>query len=104
MITLTAEAARQIKASASAGNTQNMALRIAVRRESDGSLKYAVGFDDTKGNPGDKHFESEGVSMVVANTSADLLDGTRIDYVKLDSGEMGFVFLNPNDPAYKPAG
>lgn len=102
MISVTQAAAAQILEAARQGKAEGMALRVAVSRREDGSLQYALGFDDT-GASGDPSFEAHGVQLVVSRESQPLLEGTVIDYVKLDSGEMGFVFLNPNDPAYRPA-
>ncbi len=102
MISVTQAAAQQIREAARQGKVEGMALRVAASRREDGSLQYILGFDDT-GAHDDPSFESHGVKLVVAAESQPLLEGTTIDYVKLDSGEMGFVFLNPNDPHYRPA-
>jgi iron-sulfur cluster assembly protein len=34
--------------------------------------------------------------------SLDLLTDTVLDYVQMDDGKYEFIFLNPNDPNYKP--
>ena len=97
MITLTPEAAEQIRESARQANLEAMPLRIAVTRLEDGSFHYALGFDDNSLD-GDKAFQSEGVDIVVAPQSMDMLNGTVIDYVDLE-GKMEIIFINPNDPA-----
>lgn len=97
MITVTPEAAEQIRESAKQGNIEGMPLRIAVTRLEDGSFHYALGFDD-KSHEGDKAFQSEGVDIVVAPQSLEMLSGTVIDFVELD-GKMEIIFINPNDPA-----
>lgn len=102
MISVTKAAAEQILESARQGKAEGMAVRVAVTRHEDDSFHYALGFDDT-GASGDPSFGSHGVEIVVSRENLSLLEGTTIDYVKLDSGEMGFVFLNPNDPDYRPA-
>lgn len=102
MITITAEAAEQIKLSAKQGQMEGMSLRIAVQRNTDGSLHYALGFADEEHDE-DLHFTSEQVEVVVSPVSMDLLDNTIIDFVELDSGEQNFVFKNPHDPNYKPS-
>ncbi len=99
MISITAEAAEQIKLSAKQGQMEGMSLRIAVQRNADGSLHYALGFADEEHDE-DLHFSSEQVEIVVSPVSMDLLNNTIIDYVELDSGERNFVFKNPNDPNY----
>jgi len=40
---------------------------------------------------------------VVGAVSNPLLRGTIIDYVELDPGKFEIIFVNPNDPNYKPA-
>ena len=103
MITVTPEAARQIRESAKQGNMQGMPLRVAVTRKDNGEFHYALGFDDTN-REGDNSFRSEGIDIVVAPQSMDMLSGTVIDFVEID-GRKEIVFINPNDPAQqKPAG
>lgn len=98
MIKISPAAAEQVKLSAQQGKVEGMALRIAATKNSDGSLHYAMGFDETKED--DNRFTSEEVELVVAPDSMDLLNGTTLDYVELDGGNMEFIFLNPNDPDY----
>ncbi len=97
MITLTPEAAEQIRQSAQQGNTEDLPLRIAVTRMDDGSFHYAMGFDDNR-HENDARYQSEGIEIVVAPHSQDNLEGTVIDYVDID-GKMEIIFINPNDPA-----
>jgi iron-sulfur cluster assembly accessory protein len=97
MITVTPEAARQIRESAKQGNMQGMPLRVAVTRMEDGSFHYAMGFDDTS-REGDNSFKSEGIDILVAPQSMDMLTGTVIDYVDIE-GKKEIIFINPNDPA-----
>jgi len=97
MITVTPQAAEQIQESARQGKLEGMPLRIAVTRLEDGDFHYALGFDDNC-HEGDKTFQSEGIDIVVAPQSMDMLNGTVIDYVDLE-GKMEIVFINPNDPA-----
>jgi len=101
MISLTPEAAEHIRESATKGNMADMPLRVAVTRREDGSFHYALGFDDI--NRQDDHkFESEGIEIVVAPPSMDMLNGTIIDYVDID-GSKEIIFINPNDPAQQQA-
>jgi len=97
MISVTPAAANQIRESARQGNMQGMPLRIAVTRLEDGSFHYALGFDDTS-RDGDNVFSSEGIEIVVAPQSLQMLDGTVIDYVEIE-GNNEIIFVNPNDPA-----
>jgi len=97
MITVTPEAAEQIRESARHGKLEGVPLRVAVTRLEDGNFHYALGFDDNS-HDGDRSFQSEGIDIVVAPPSMDMLNGTVIDYVDLE-GKMEIVFINPNDPA-----
>ena len=99
MITVTPEAAEQIKSSAKQGQMEGMPLRIAVQRNNDGSLHYAMGFADEEHDE-DLHFKSEQIEIVVAPMSLELLNNTVIDFVELDSGEKNFIFKNPQNIGY----
>lgn len=101
MITITPEAAQQIRESAKQGHMEGLPLRIAAKRNDDGTIHYALGFADDE-RQDDMHFTTEGIEVVVSPFSIDLLNNTTIDYVELDSGEHNFVFKNPNDPNYRP--
>jgi iron-sulfur cluster assembly accessory protein len=96
MISVTPAAAKQIQESAKQGGTVGMPLRVAVTRLEDGSFHYALGFDDQQ-HEGDKTFQSEGIDIVSAPPSLDLLAGTVIDYVDIE-GKKEIIFINPNDP------
>ncbi len=101
MITLTEAAAKQIQLSAHQGQMKGMPLRLAAKRNPDNSLHYAMGFDDVSREK-DHKFSSEGIDIVVADSSAGLLKDTIVDYVELEPGKFHFIFLNPNDPNYVP--
>ena len=100
MIKVTAEAARQIKLSAKQGKSEGMPLRIAATRNEDDSIHYGMGFDDSKED--DISITSGDVELVVSPISADLLNGTVLDFVELEPGKHQFIFMNPNDPSYTP--
>ena len=103
-ITVTQTAAEQIKKSALQSQTDNLPLRIAVTKNPDGSLHYGMGFDDVGNNDGeDLSFTSNGVDIVIAKSSFELLKGTVVDYAELEPKQFHFVFLNPNDPNYQPS-
>jgi iron-sulfur cluster assembly accessory protein len=102
MITITPRAAEQIRLSAKQGNLIGMPLRIACQKQPNGGFHYALGFDD-QSQQGDETFTSEGIDLVVSILSKPLLSGTIIDYVELETGKFEIIFLNPNDPNYKPA-
>ena len=101
MITITPAAAEQIRNSAEQGNMQSMAMRIAARRNPDGSIHYGMGFDDTE-HEGDIHVTSEGVDVVISETTKILVDGMTLDYVEIEPETYQFIFMNPNDVNYVP--
>lgn len=100
MITVSPAAAEQIRKSAEETDSEDMCLRVAARVTPDEALDYGMGFDEPRED--DLRNTSEGIDIVVAPSSADLLHGTHIDYVQLETGEYNFIFQNPNDPAQKP--
>ena len=100
MITVTPAAAAQIKLSAEQSKTEGMALRIAATRNADNSIHYGMGFDDAKEE--DTSITSEDIEIIVSPSSAELLKNTVIDFVELEPEKFQFIFMNPNDPAYKP--
>ena len=97
MITISKTAAKQIRLSMEETGTEGMSLRVAARRLDDGSLDYAMGFDETDHN--DSHNRTNGIDVVVAPTSTELLSNAVLDYVEMESGEFQFIFVNPNDPS-----
>ncbi|RKZ69944.1 MAG: iron-sulfur cluster assembly accessory protein [Gammaproteobacteria bacterium] len=99
MITVTPAAAAQIKLSADQGKTEGMSLRIAASRNDDNSIHYGMGFDDSKED--DITVTTEDIEIIVSTSSAELLKNTTIDFVELEPDKFQFIFMNPNDPAYK---
>jgi len=75
-------------------------LRIAIKVNQDGSFHYNMGFDDNS-RDGDTTFEEKDIKFVVDIASLPLVGGMTMDYVDID-GTQEIVFLNPNDPNYKP--
>lgn len=102
MINVTPNAASQIQFSAKESGMQDAVLRIAIKQQQDGSLHYAIGFDDAI-SESDFRFEDQGVQMVIAESSQQYAKDMTIDFVELDNGEKNFIFLNPNDKNYSPA-
>jgi len=101
MITITKAAAAQIRHSAQQSQSEGMPFRIACQRNADGSFHYAIGFADVEHDE-DLHFTSEGIDIIVAPNSIELVDAMEIDYVELDVGDNDFIFKNPKDPMYVP--
>ena len=100
MITVTPAATAQIKLSADQGKTEGMSLRIAASRNDDNSIHYGMGFDDSKED--DITVTADDIEIIVSASSAELLKNTTIDFVELEPGKFQFIFMNPNDPSYKP--
>lgn len=107
MITITPEAAIQIRRASELADAEDMYLRLAAKREADGSIEYGMGFDDLSGQ--DQLYTSEGIEVVIADACKDLLRGATLDYAEIEPGEPRFIFTNPNDmrhqvpPATDPA-
>lgn len=101
MITITPAAAKKIQASAIAGDMQGLAMRIAAKRNPDGSIHYGMGFDDNALD-GDIHINAGGVDVVIGESSHLLLEGTTMDFVEIEPGTWQFIFMNPNDANYSP--
>ena len=90
----------QIKISADQTGSGSMGLRIAARMTPDESVDYGMGFDEPRED--DIQFECNGVTILIAPGDEELLHGAHIDFVELEPGSSNFIFLNPNDPNYKP--
>jgi iron-sulfur cluster assembly protein len=100
MITLTPQAAEQVRIAARQAGTEGMALRIAGRTNPDGTIAYGMGFDEAHDD--DVRFTSEGVDVIVAVEHSRVLKGTVLDYVELEPGDFRFIFMNSNDANYAP--
>ncbi len=98
MITITQEAASQIRKSAEQNHAPGMYLRIAAHRDAGGAFLYGMGFDE-KGEE-DTHLVSGGIDILVARSCEDLLSGATLDFVEISPGEHQFIFINPNDPTH----
>lgn len=96
MLTLTPAAVHQIQSAIPPeASFEGLALRIAARRRAfDGSIEYAMGMDNEREN--DKTVVIEGITLLINEHSADLLNGVTVDFVEED-GQPLFVFMNPND-------
>jgi len=73
----------------------DMALRVAAKRDAQGAIDYGMGFDVEREN--DLQIISEGVTLLVSHHSKELLMGTVLDFVELNPGDFRFIFVNPND-------
>jgi iron-sulfur cluster assembly protein len=101
MITITPAAAEQIMASAEKGGLQGLSLRIAAKRNPDGTIHYGMGFDDNNLD-GDMHITAGASDVVIGESSHLLMEGMTLDYVEIEPGTWQFIFMNPNDANYTP--
>lgn len=92
-ITLTDTAARRARNHLSR-NAAAVGLRLGVRRSGCSGWTYTVEFAENI-DPDDKVMEVDGIRLIVAAECLDVLDGTRIDYVREGLNEK-FAFSNPN--------
>ncbi len=100
MITLTNAAIEQVKSAAAQSGAEGLALRLAVRKNMDGTMEYGMGFDEPSDD--DLAFKFGEVEVVMGGEYGPLLNGTTIDYVELEDGQFHFIFMNPNDANYQP--
>ncbi|MHB8496136.1 MAG: HesB/IscA family protein [Casimicrobiaceae bacterium] len=101
MISITPAAAAQILESARQSDAgEEIYLRLAARLDATGVLEYGMGFDARA--DGDLLAVSQGINVLIAAGSAELLAGATLDYVEINAGEHRFIFINPNDPSHKP--
>lgn len=90
MFNLTPAAAQQIRKSAAQSDTQDLALRVAARLETDGTLQYGMGFDEPCDE--DMKLDLHGIAVVIADQSQELLATTTLDFVELEPGDFQFIF------------
>jgi len=99
MFKITDAAAKQVAISLEQLD-EKIPLRVAIKVMPDGSFHYNMGFDDHK-HETDKTFDEKDIHFIVDAASIPLITGMTMDYVEID-GKHEIVFLNPNDPNYKP--
>jgi iron-sulfur cluster assembly protein len=93
-VQLTDKAADKIKELiGSTGNTEEQALRVAVRGGGCSGFQYALALDQPKSD--DHVFEHQGVAVVCDKVSMQFVFGSEVDYVDGLQG-AGFVVNNPN--------
>ena len=100
MIKVSDAAAKQVSISLEQMGDAEVPLRIAIKVQENGSFHYNMGFDSNISKE-DKTFDEKRITFVVDPATLPLIGGMEMDYVEIE-GEMQIVFLNPNDPYYKP--
>lgn len=72
-----------------------LGLRLGARESGCSGFEYVVDYADEL-TDGDEVFECHGVKVVVNRGSLPYLNGTTVDYVRVDALNEGFEFNNPN--------
>jgi iron-sulfur cluster insertion protein len=93
-VSLTSRAAARVKALQAQENLPNACLRLAVSGGGCSGFQYSFSFDETR-QPEDRAFEHDGVTLVVDETSLELVKGAEIDFVE-DMMGAAFQVKNPN--------
>lgn len=91
-ITLTTSAAARVKQYLEKRGA-GLGLRLGVKKTGCSGWAYVVDYADEL-QPGDVAFESNGVTVMVARSHLDFLDGTEVDYVR-EGLNAAFKFHNP---------
>jgi iron-sulfur cluster assembly protein len=94
MISLTQNAAEQIRSAAASSGAQDMALRLAAKVNDAGMLEFGMGFDNERTD--DQIVESWGMTLLISPHSAGFLEDVTIDFTEVAPGEHGFVFMKPS--------
>ena len=94
MITITPEAAEQLKGFLAEQGTPDGALRVFVAPGGCSGLQYGMTVEETA-EDGDELIETDGVRLLVDNFSAMYLEGAQVDYMNSLMGG-GFTVHNPN--------
>ena len=94
MITITPEAAKQLKGFIADQGTPEAGLRVFVAPGGCSGLQYGMTIEETA-EEGDEIIEADGVRLLVDNFSAMYLQGAEVDYVDALMGG-GFTVHNPN--------
>ncbi|HEV2265145.1 MAG TPA: iron-sulfur cluster insertion protein ErpA [Stellaceae bacterium] len=93
-VNLTASAAKRVKELKAQENLPQAFLRLAVSGGGCSGFQYGFSFDETL-QPDDRTFERDGVTLVVDETSLDLVKGAEVDFVE-DMMGASFQVKNPN--------
>lgn len=94
MITLTDSARSAVTRFISSMDKPVAGLRIQVEGGGCAGMKYRLKLEES-GTEGDQQVDCGGITLLVDETSAPLLDGVTMDFVESVEGS-GFTFVNPN--------
>jgi iron-sulfur cluster assembly protein len=93
-LSITQRAAEEVRRAAAASGAEGLALRVAAKREEDGSVLLGMGFDEERVR--DDVIEMAGVTLLVSEHSRDLLEDMVLDFV---APEFVVVPAPPEDGA-----
>ena len=93
-VELTANAASRVNAMLQQRGS-GLGLRLGTKASGCSGFEYVVDYADEITEK-DEVFESHGVRVIVDRGSLPYLNGTTVDYVKLNALNEGFEFDNPN--------
>src|SRR5690242_14980477 len=93
-VSLSASAAKRVKELKAQENLPHAFLRLAVSGGGCSGFQYGFSFDENL-QPDDRSFERDGVTLVVDETSLDLVKGAEVDFVQ-DMMGASFQVKNPN--------
>jgi len=96
MITVTEEAATEIKNLIESENKVDCKLRVWVAGGGCSGLSYGMALDDNEPEEDDQIFESSGVKILVDSLSLAHMDGSTVQYVNDSPMNAGFKIENPN--------
>ena len=96
MFQVSTAAANEILAAAERSDATGMALRVAARQLDDGSIEFGMGFDDEREE--DMPVQFGDLTVLVGAPSRPLLEHTQLDYVEIEPGRSGFVFVPVDQP------
>jgi len=94
MITLTENAANEVRRLMEAQKLADVNLRMGVKGGGCSGLSYTLNFE-AETREQDQVFEVHGVKVIVDSKSLLYLEGTTLDFVNGLEG-TGFKFINPN--------
>lgn len=95
MITISPKAVERIRQSAAESGVEPPVLRVAAKIAGDGTLDYGMGFDQSRS--GDASVEVDGIQVVVAEASRELVSGTHLDFVEVEPGDFRFIFVQAGE-------
>jgi len=81
-LAITPRAVEQVRRAAAASGADGLPLRVAAKREADGSVQLGIGFDTERAR--DDTIEMAGVTLLVSEHSRDLLEDMVLDFVEPD--------------------